>query len=166
MFWMRDQQRSPAYINIHVRTINAFLNWLKTENSISESLTLKQVRNPQNPIPMFSDSDVRGRQPDLPHGTYFLRMTSICAARCWTVESRRGLAASSAGRTRRRTHWRRCSTAVRLVLCSREGTDLAPIRTFSKDPHLTSFGPSLKSSAERRPTFASVTLTIAKCADE
>lgn len=56
--WMREQQRSPTYINIHIRAINAFLHWCHLEEHVPHRLTLKQVPNPVKALRGISDKEV------------------------------------------------------------------------------------------------------------
>lgn len=55
---MRERQRSPTYINIHVRAINAFMHWAHVEGHVPARLTLKQVPNPQQALRGISDKEV------------------------------------------------------------------------------------------------------------
>src|SRR4051794_29383594 len=56
--WMRQQNRSATYINIHVRALNAFLSWAHAEEHLPKRLKLKQVPNPQKVLPAISDAEV------------------------------------------------------------------------------------------------------------
>jgi integrase/recombinase XerD len=55
---MREQKRSATYINIHIRAVNPFLNWLHTEEHVTKRLKLKQVPNPQKPLRAITDKEV------------------------------------------------------------------------------------------------------------
>jgi site-specific recombinase XerD len=56
--WMRQQNRSATYINIHIRSLNAFLHWAFAEEHLGKRLVLKQVPNPQKRLQGISDKEV------------------------------------------------------------------------------------------------------------
>jgi integrase/recombinase XerD len=50
---------SAAGINIYIRAMNSFSAWLKEEGHCPEQVVLKQLKAPQKPVTVFSESDIK-----------------------------------------------------------------------------------------------------------
>jgi integrase/recombinase XerD len=56
--WMRQQNRSATYINIHIRALNAFLHWAHDDGYLPARLSLRKVPNPPQQLKAVTDREV------------------------------------------------------------------------------------------------------------
>lgn len=62
LYWMlHEKEYSPFTVNLRIRTIKCYLNWLYTEKYLAEniSLKLKLVKTPEDTIKPLSDDDIK-----------------------------------------------------------------------------------------------------------
>ena len=77
VIWMRGRGHSGAGCNVHIRSMNSFLAWLKEQEHIPQGLRLKLLPDPKTPIPVFSDVHLRHILGFKPAGFFQLRTWTL-----------------------------------------------------------------------------------------
>ncbi len=57
--WMREHGLSPGGCNVHIRSINSFTSWMRSEGHLESAGRVKPLRNPPKPPETFSEAEVR-----------------------------------------------------------------------------------------------------------